>query len=210
MELRTVDIQADNKLVHSMLHLNTIDSLLRKNQRTHMNRLCEGHPLSKVDHLRNQLTAVMKVMARLRVTRSLTNLSVNNTYHHLNRQLELLLSRWAIGDHLSNPSINHHDSISLRSSNSNNRAIKATSSTNNNSRHLTSIRNTSRPSKVLNSLRSHQERILMHCQICQDAGNRHLVAHQLVSLTNRQEDTVRADLFMADREASRDIKKHHF
>ena len=50
----------------------------------------------------------------------------------------------------------------------------------------------------------------MHCQICQDAGNRHLVAQQLVSLTNRQEDTVRADLFMADREASRDIKNHQF
>jgi len=50
----------------------------------------------------------------------------------------------------------------------------------------------------------------MHCPTCQDAGNRHLVAHQLVSLTNRQEDTVRADLFMADREASRDIKKHQF
>ena len=46
----------------------------------------------------------------------------------------------------------------------------------------------------------------MHCPTCQDADNQHLLAHQLVSLTNRQEDTVRVDLFMADREANKDIK----
>jgi len=46
----------------------------------------------------------------------------------------------------------------------------------------------------------------MHCPTCQDAAIRNLVAHQLVSLTNRQEDTVKADLFMADQEANRDIR----
>lgn len=45
----------------------------------------------------------------------------------------------------------------------------------------------------------------MHCPTCQDAAIRNQVAHQLVSLTNRQEDTVKADLFMADQEANRSV-----